>query len=413
MRLNYSTTRKSAYIGYISQAIINNLAPLLFVTFQTKFGVSLEQISLLVTVNFVIQIFVDLMSIPIINFLGYRKTILFSQFFCICGLVGMSTLPFIMKNGFAALLLAVSLGAVGSGISEVIISPLLEALPSDNKSASMSLLHSFYSWGQVLVVLGSTVYFMTFGVENWRYLPLIWTIVPMVCFVMFTKVPICHLTEEGEAMPIKHLFSSFAFWIMIVLMISAGAAEQSMAQWASLFAETGLGVSKTLGDLLGPCVFAALMGISRLYYGCRGDRINLKKALALSSVLCILSYVVASVSRNPIIALLGCGFCGFSVGLMWPGIYSIAAHKYKKGGTSMFALLAFGGDIGCSAGPALVAFVSSNVKSDNGILSKIFSGSAEEIALKAGIGSAVVFPILMLLGIIMLCVNKRSKTKHN
>ena len=402
MKFSFHHTRFATYLGYINQAVVNNLAPLLFVTFRNQFGVSLTDLALLVTVNFVVQIFIDLLSITFIDRIGYRYTVILSQILCMVGLLCMGILPFVLSNGFVALLISIVFSAVGGGLSEVVISPLLESLPSNNKSASMSLLHSFYSWGQVLVVLLSTLYFVLIGIESWRWLAILWSILPLFNTVMFAVVPMCKLVESHERMPIKGLLSSIVFWIMLLLMLAAGAAEQAMAQWASLFAETGLGVSKTLGDLLGPCAFAVLMGVSRMYYGIKGGRINLKNALAASAGLCILSYAVAALSENPVIALLGCGFCGFSVGLMWPGVYSLCSLQYPKGGTAMFALLAFGGDMGCSVGPALVARISDLSENSSTLLSRFFSGTPEEIALKAGLGSAVVFPVIMLLGILFL-----------
>lgn len=398
MTLTYKHTKYAAYIGYITQAIVNNLAPLLFVTFNTKYGISLEKIGLLVSINFGIQILVDLLSVKFIDRIGYRVGSVAAHAFAVAGLICLSVLPELMANKYAALLIATALNAVGGGLTEVLISPIVESLPGDEKESAMSMLHSFYCWGHVAVVLLSTAYFLAFGVDNWRFLPLIWAVVPLFNFFFFMKVPLRVLVEESERVPVKKLFSSGMFWLFLLLMIAAGASEQAMSQWTSLFAESGLKVSKTLGDLLGPCLFATLMGLSRLLYGIFGSRLNVRAGLLGSAALCILSYLIAVLSPRPLLSLAGCGLCGFSVGLMWPGTFSLAAKDYAAGGTAMFALLALAGDVGCSAGPGLVGAVSGWVQKLGGTLDP----------LKTGIGVAILFPVIMLAGNLLL----RQMKKH-
>ncbi len=388
MSLTYKHTKYAAYIGYITQAIINNLAPLLFVSFQREFLLSLDKISLLITMNFGVQIITDVASANFVDKIGYRSACVIAHIFAVAGLVGYGTLPFVISP-FAGLLICSAVCSVGGGLTEVVISPVVEALPGDEKASAMSLLHSFYCWGQVLVVLLSTLFFVTFGVLRWRFLPFIWALIPLFNTFLFLKVPIRQLNENGKSTPVRKLFTVKVFWLFLILMLCAGASELAMSQWASLFAEEVLGVSKTLGDLLGPCAFAVLMGLSRTVYGLFGTKMNLRFFIFASGVLCVISYLTVVFAPLPIISLIGCALCGLSVGIMWPGTYSLAAQKYPQGGTAMFAILALAGDAGCSSGPILAGFVGDA------------SGN-----LKTGLLAAALFPLIMVIGISLIRKNK-------
>ena len=392
MTLTYKHTKYASYIGYITQAIVNNLAPLLFVTFNEAYGISLEKIGLLVSINFAVQILVDLLSVKFIDRIGYRVGAVGAHIFAVAGLVCMGVLPGIMENTYAALVIAVCLSAIGGGLTEVLISPIVESLPGDEKASAMSILHSFYCWGHVAVVILSTLYFSIAGIANWRYLPLLWALVPLFNTFLFAKVPLRVLVEESQRMPLKKLFSSGIFWMLLLLMVCAGASELSMSQWSSLFAEQGLNVSKTMGDLLGPCMFAVLMGLSRLIYGILGSRVNVRQGLMGSAALCIAGYLLAVLSPYAGLSLAGCAVCGFSVGFMWPGTFSLGVEDFAAGGTAMFALLALAGDLGCSAGPGLVGAVSGWAQ----------KASLVGDPLKLGLGVAIVFPVVMLAGMLLL-----------
>ena len=386
MNKHYYRTLYSCYIGYITQAIIVNLAPLLFVIFQREYHFTIAQIGFLVTFNFGVQILVDYLSAKYVERLGYKPCIIAAHIFCMLGLLGLGTLPDWLPSAYAGILLSVAVYAIGGGLLEVLVSPIVEALPLDQKSSAMSLLHSFYCWGHVLVVALSTVFFQVFGTVHWRILPVLWSIVPFLNVFMFASSPIKPLTEEGQGLSIRKLFSMKLFWIFAMMMICSGASEQAMSQWASYFAESGLKVSKTVGDLLGPCMFAIMMGITRTFYGMKGETISLEKFITGSSVLCVASYLVAVFAPHPILSLIGCGVCGLSVGIMWPGVFSLVPRFCPQGGTAMFALLALAGDVGCSLGPSLVGGIS-NLADNN---------------LKIGLFTAIAFPILLIIGIRLL-----------
>lgn len=381
---NYQLTMYACFIGYIVQAIVNNFLPLLFVTFQKTYSIPLTQITLLITLNFGIQLVIDMLSAGFVDKIGYRASAIIAHVCSAAGLVLLTVLPEAFPDPFAGILIAVFIYAIGGGLIEVLISPILEACPTDNKEKAMSLLHSFYCWGHVGVVLISTLFFTLFGIENWKILAVCWAVVPAVNIILFAKAPIYSLHEEGETgLTLKQLFTRKIFWVMMLMMLCAGASEQAVSQWASTFAEQGLGVSKTIGDLAGPMSFAALMGLSRLLYGKFGDKLNLDKFMRMSCLLCIAAYLCISLVPLPAVGLVGCAVCGFSVGIMWPGTFSKASAAVKGGGTALFAMLALAGDVGCSGGPTLAGFISG-----------CFNGE-----LRAGILAAIVFPVLLLIGI--------------
>lgn len=395
MKLTYKHTKYACYLGYITQAIINNLAPLLFLMFHNQFGISLAAISGLISINFCVQILVDLASVKFVDRLGYRVCSIAAFALSAIGLAALGVLPNVLPNAYLGLVTATVINAVGGGLLEVLVSPIIEALPGDEKDSAMSLLHSFYCWGHVGVVLISTLYFWIFGLTNWRYLPAIWAVVPLFDLILFTKVPLCKLVEDDELIPLRKVFKMKIFWLLLLLMICAGASEQAMSQWSSLFAEMGLGVSKTMGDLLGPCAFAVCMGTARAIYGKWGYRMDLKKFITGSGILCIFSYLLTVFAPIPVLSLLGCAVCGFSVGIMWPGVFSLAGEYCRAGGTAMYALLALGGDVGCSSGPSLVGMISSSTKS--GIIGKLSGVTGN--TLKTGMLFAIIFPIVMVVGI--------------
>lgn len=394
MKDKYQKIMYACFAGYIVQAIVNNFVPLLFLTFESSYNIPLSQITMLITFNFGIQLIVDLLSTKFVDRIGYRVSIVMAHVFAAGGLIGLVVLPDLLPNAFAGLLIAVVIYAIGGGLIEVLISPIMESCPTENKEKAMSLLHSFYCWGHVGVVLLSTLFFKLCGIENWKILALIWAAIPIVNGIVFCKAPIASLIEDGETgMSLRDLCRNQMFWILMLMMVCAGASEQAVSQWASTFAEQGLGVTKTIGDLAGPMAFAILMGSARAFYGKFGEKIDLDKFMMGSSLLCVIAYLCISLSPSPLISLVGCAVCGLSVGIMWPGTFSKASATLKNGGTAMFALLALAGDVGCSGGPTLVGFVTGQMSNN----------------LKLGILAGIVFPILLIVAEIVLKGRKIQK----
>ena len=390
IKTDYTNTIYASYVGYITQAIVNNFVPLLFLTFQSKYGISLEMLGLLVTINFGVQLFVDFIAAKVIDKIGYRIAIVAAHLFSGAGLIGLAVFPELLPP-YAGIVLAIVFYAIGGGILEVLVSPIVEACPTTKKEAAMSLLHSFYCWGHVFVVLASTLFFTVAGIENWKWMAVIWAVVPFANAVYFSLVPLAPPVEEGKGMTITELFKNKTFWILFLLMICSGASEQGMSQWASAFAESGLKVSKTVGDLAGPCLFAVLMGTSRALYAKLSDKISLKAAMVGSGCLCVVCYLLAAFAPHPVLGLIGCAVCGFSVGIMWPGTFSLASGSLPAGGTAMFAFLALAGDLGCGSGPTIVGAVAERFGDD----------------LKIGVLSAIVFPILLVI-VNLLLKKKRA-----
>ncbi len=386
-KLTYDHTIIACFIGYIVQAIVNNFVPLLFLTFQKTYGISLSRITFLVTLNFGIQLTVDLLAAFFVDKIGYRISMCLAHLCAAMGFILLTILPEILPDPYIGIMIAVSIYAIGGGLLEVVVSPVVEACPTKHKESAMSLLHSFYCWGHVGVVLISTVFFAAAGIEHWRILAVLWVLICLGNMLFFMFTPIASLIEEGETgFSFKELLSQKLFWVLLLMMICAGASEQAVSQWASTLAEKGLGVSKTIGDLAGPMTFAILMGTSRALYGKFGEKMDLDKFMSASCLLCVISYLLIAIVPNPVINLLGCAICGFSVGIMWPGSFSKASKAMPLGGTLMFALLALGGDIGCGGGPTFA-----------GMMASVFNDN-----LQIGILFAVIFPIGLLV-LIRIC----------
>jgi fucose permease len=410
MKYKYKKTVYACYIGYITQAIVNNLAPLLFIIFQQDFNLSYEKLGRLVFLNFGVQILTDLAAVRYADKVGYRKLTVLAHVLCATGLICLGVLPKILPNSYLALSIAVIIYAVGGGLIEVLISPIVEALPGDAKASAMSLLHSFYCWGQMAVVLISTILLKIVGYQIWFILPIMWSVVPIYNTFVFAKVPLVPLVKEEHRIPVKELFHSKFFRIALILMLCAGASELTMSQWASIFAQRGLGVDKVFGDLLGPCLFAIFMGIGRTLYGILGERLNIKKALLGSAILCVLCYGITIFSRIQVVSLLGCASCGFSVSLMWPGTFSLSSKRQPLGGTAMFGLLAVMGDVGGAIGPWMAGIVSESTNIINKPIQLLFGSNIglEQAGLKMGLLAAIIFPIIMIAGLIAIGKEKRA-----
>ena len=392
MKSKYQKTLIACYLGFITQAITANFAPLLFLTFHRTYQISLGRIAFISTAFFFTQLLIDLFCAKYVDKIGYRKSVVASEIFSAAGLIGLAFLPSLLPDPYVGIMISVIIYAMGSGLIEVLVSPIVEACPFDNKDSVMSLLHSFYCWGSVGVILLSTIFFAIFGIENWRILSCVWALIPLFNTFNFISCPIESLTEEGEGFSIRQLFHIPIFWIALILMVCAGASEISMAQWASAYVESALGISKNIGDIIGPCLFAIMMGISRFFYGKYGEKLDLMKFMIASGILCLICYLLAALAPLPFLNLIGCGLCGFSVGIMWPGTISIASKKIPLGGTAMFAFLAMAGDLGGAVGPGIVGLVT-QAANDN---------------LKIGVLAGCVFPAVLVLSVLLL---KRKREK--
>ena len=393
---NYSKTKTACYLGFITQAIAANFAPLLFLKFHYDYGISLGNIALISTCFFFTQLLVDLFCARFVDRIGYRVCVVASEVCSAAGLAGLAFLPELLPDPFMGMICSVVLYALGSGLIEVLGSPIVEACPFENKEATMSLLHSFYCWGAVGTILVSTVFFLLFGMDSWKWLAVLWALIPAVNIYNFATCPIEHLVEDGDGMGIKELLRSPLFWLAVCLMVCSGASELAMAQWASAYAEAALGLSKAAGDLAGPCMFAVTMGISRVVFGKYGGRMDLMKFMTGSGILCVVCYLLASLSTNPVTGLIGCILCGFSVGIMWPGTISLSSERFPAGGTAMFALLAMAGDLGGSIGPGIVGCVT-QCAGDN---------------IRIGMGVGLVFPVVLLVMLFILGRVKKQKGKQ-
>ncbi len=392
----YSITLRACYLAFITQAITANLAPLLFLRFHTEFGIPLGKIAVIPIAFFITQLIVDVICATLVNRIGYRTTVVFSEIFAGLGLIGLANLPYILPDPFIGILISAVIYAVGSGLIEVLASPIVEACPFENKASVMSILHSFYCWGCVGVILLSSLFFAVFGIENWRWLPCIWAVVPLYNIYNFAVCPIESLTEDGKEMGIGKLLKTPMFMLGIVLMVCAGASEISMAQWFSAFAESAVGLPKTVGDLVGPCMFAVAMGISRVFYGKFGEKVELTNFMLGSGILCLACYFAAALSGSPVISLAGCIICGFSVGIMWPGTISILSKRLPRGGTAMFAFLAMAGDLGGAAGPGLV-----------GIFAQLNNDD-----LKKGMLIGAIFPLVLIISVAGIMIKTRKERKN-
>lgn len=401
MSSQYKKTLYACYLGFITQAINNNLAPLFFVVFHDRFGLTFEMLGRLVVLNFGTQIFADIVSVKYVDRIGYRAAAIIAHILCFLGLVSLGVLPLLMSNTLVALAIAVVISAWGGGMIEVIVSPITESLPTEEKAATMSLLHSFYCWGQMGVVIITTICVWVFGTEIWHLLPIFWSVIPLYTTFMFMRVPLFSLVPAGQELSIKELLGSPVFSIALVLMLAAGASEHTMTQWSSIFAEVGLGVPKLVGDLVGPALFAFFMGVGRTIYGVWGDKLDLHRVLQAGSLLCITCYAAAVFSNIPLLALLGAALCGLSVSLMWPGTYSLTSARFPRGGTAMFGILAIFGDLGASVGPWIAGFVS-DLSQSSALVQNLGLArglSLEQASLRVGLLVGILFPVLMFFGV--------------
>lgn len=375
----YLPTKLAGYVGFVVQAIVNNFLPILFIVFQDIYGLGYEKLGRLIVFNFAIQMLIDFITPKIIHKIGYRSAAFLCQFTACVGLCLMSILPRVMPNPYVAMFISIAVYATGSGLMEVILSPMIEMLPTSNKSGNMAVLHSFYCWGQTLVVPLTTGMVFIFGRENWSYIPLVWAVVPFINMLAFLRVPIVEPGKEVKQSTLIELLKTPTFIVYMIMMFCGGASEIAMSQWASLFVEQALGVSKAIGDIVGPCLFALFMALGRVIYAKFSKKVSFTRLLIWLNILCFVCYLMVGICKIAALSLIFCALCGFSVSISWPGIYSAGARTFKTGGAVMFSAFAMCGDIGCALGPGLVGLV------------------AEYTSLNIGFIAASVFPLIMVI----------------
>lgn len=394
---SFKPTILACFLGYITQAIMINFPPLLFVFFGKEYGLSQFEITLLIASNFVFELVVDMIASKNADKIGYRKLVVLAEAMGALGLVTLALAPVIFSGSeLIGLVLGMIFCGIGGGLMEVLISPIVEACPTKNKEGFMSLLHSFYCWGQLGVVLISTLIFEFVSIESWQILSCAWTIIPITGLILFTFCPINKLVEEGKGESLGSLLKNKTFWLFLIMMLCAGASELVMSQWASYFAETALNVDKWVGDLFGPCMFALAMALTRVFYAKFSEKIKLDVAILISSVVCVATYLIVILSQNPVFSLIGCASCGFGCGLLWPGTFSLASKRIPNGGVLMFGVLALLGDAGCLVGPGLA-----------GAISGAFDGD-----IKYGFAIALIFPVVLIIASILLIKNRQKNTKN-
>ena len=389
----YLPTKIASYVGFVVQAVINNFLPILFIVFQNVYGLSYEKLARIIVFNFATQIIVDMCVPKIISALGYRKCAVMCQGLAALGLMMLGILPNIMENTYFAIIMSVMVYAFGSGLMEVALSPLVEGLPSKNKRGSMAILHSFYCWGQAFTVIVTTALVLGFGFKNWTYVPLVWASIPFFNMFAFLKVPIIEPDKTEKRDGLLNLLRNDKFRLYMIMMLCAGAAEVAMAQWASLFAQNALGVSKVVGDLAGPCAFAVFMGTGRIWYALAAKKVSFKKTIIVMSIGACICYMMVAICNVAAVSLVFCAICGFTVSIAWPGIYSAGAVAFPKASAVMYSVFAMCGDTGCALGPWLIGII------------------ADNLGLNIGFAAASIFPIGMILSAVLLLKKDCKSTK--
>ena len=410
---NYSLTKISCFTGYIVQAVIVNLAPIFFIIFQNDYNVSYSALANLIFMMFLAQLIIDALSIKLSDIFSLRAITMTANIMAALGLIGLSVLPRVM-DAYTGIMLSTLVSSIGAGFIEVIISPIIDAIPHSSSKASMSLLHSFYCWGQMLTVLVSSLVLMAIGNDAWSYIPLAWAVIPTINIFLFAFAPLPEMVTASERTPLKTLFGSRNFIILMLLMLCSGATELSVSQWASLFAEKGLGVSKTIGDLLGPCLFAVFMGTGRVIFGLCGNRLNYKKALSLCATGALICYFTMIFVPVPLIGLFGCAMTGFCVSLMWPGTLSLTSSLFPLGGMSIFSIAAICGDLGAAFGPWIAGQVSDAVQSSATFasISDSVGITIDQIGLRVGLLVCAVFPLAMIIAVNMIKHDDKTINKE-
>lgn len=398
MKKEFRLTLMAARMGFFTQALVNNLAPVFFVLFRVLYGFSYLQVGILAALNFTLQLFADITSPNLISRFGYRKCAMTAQALCAVGLILMPGLCILTGGVYISFIIPVLIYSYGAGMIEVLASPIVEAIPDLPENTKMSMLHSFYSWGQMTCVALTTLALHFIGYERWFLIPVLWSAIPIFGIILFSRARLDMADmAEKESEKGGRLFCR-SFVLMLIIMTCAGASEIAMSEWSSLFAEEALGVSKVAGDLFGPCMFALFMGMGRMCHAKFGERLNLSRLIKACSLLCVICYVGAALLRPAAASLIFCALTGLSVSLMWPGALSLAAAR-NNGGARMYGLLAAFGDIGCIIGPVVTSSVSEFADGNERIraIGAAYGLSADKTALRASLLAMALIPLVMLI----------------
>ncbi|MCI8600772.1 MAG: MFS transporter [Oscillospiraceae bacterium] len=392
---NYRATVRACYLGNLLQSC-GAIFAILFVPLRTLYGLTYTQYGLLVSVNFIVQVCSDILFSKPVERLGFRPFAVLSPILTSTGLVLFALAPVLFPgNVFFGFCVGMFVFAAAAGLQELLLSPILDGvpMPEEKKKKAMSLLHSFFAWGQIGAVLITTLLVWVLKAEQWQLITVLWALPPLVNVFLFAKAPLDAKVSAGNAMSLKQLFTSKIFLVVLLAIIFGGAAEVTMSQWASAFIEKGLNLPKLLGDMLGVCGFSLMLGLGRTLYGLKGDSISIHKVMIFGSLGAFCLYLLAALSGSPFVGMAACGLTGFCVSMLWPGSIVVASRELPLAGASMFALMSAGGDLGSSAASFLTGQVADRVEA-MGLTS--FMGSAvtpEQAALRAGLFFAALFPI--------------------
>ncbi len=393
----YTLTKYASFITCFSTAITGNFSALLFLSFHRMYGISYTLLGLLILMNFGTQLIFDLLFSFCSGKFNLKFCVKITPLVMAVGLVLLGLAPVIFKNNiFFGLIFATVVASCGGGLSEVLSSSVIAAIPSNNPQRTMSILHSCYAWGVVIVVLVTTAFFRFFGIENWAALTLFFAIIPFVAFLMFLFSSVPDLEEDSEDSVQGNILKNKTMWLCVLAIFLGGAAECTMSQWCSTYLEQSFGITKAVGDVFGVALFGAMLGLGRTLFARFGKKIE--NALFFGSVMASVCYLCAALVPVPAVGMLACAFTGFSVAMLWPGSLLAVQKLVPEKSVTMFALMAAGGDMGASLCPQLVGIITDAVMNLN-----IFSSaSAEQISMKIGLLFATLFPVagIVVFGII-------------
>ena len=405
---SYKSTIAACYIGSFVQAIIVNTTPILFIPLREQFGLTFQQMGLLVLINFISQVGCDILFSNAIDKYGFRRFVVAAHGLAVVGLVLFAASPLLFDRPFAGFVTATIIFSGSGGLLELLLSPIVNAIPTDEKAGAMSVLHSFYSWGQAAVILLTTVLLFVFGRAWWQWIILIWTLVPLFNFFFLMRVPFAPNVPEEQRQGMDKILLKPFFIAALATILCGAAAELCISQWASAYLEEAMRLPKVVGDVGGVCLFAVMMGVGRLFYGMYGKKINVSLMMLIGTVGAAACYITVALSGTAVLSLLACGLCGLCVSLLWPGTLVVASEHYPLAGAWMFAILA-AGDIGASAGPWLMGVVAEQAHRLPFLSGLLTQGmSPDQLGLRAAMLVSALFPIIAF-----FCLRWMRKRTHD